>query len=53
VEYRIIEPHPWIILSFVNGIGAISVQTTLLAHVGQHVVTFEAKLTNYGAVTPL
>ena len=36
-----------------NGIGAISVQTTSLAHVGLHSVTFEAKLTNYAEVTPL
>jgi hypothetical protein len=37
----------------VNEIGAISVQTTSLAHVGLHSVTFEAKLTNYAEVTPL
>ncbi len=53
MEYRIIEPHLWVIVSFVNGIGAISVQTTSLAHVGEHSVTFEAKLTNYAEVAPL
>ena len=36
-----------------NGIGAISVQTNSLAHVGEHSMTFEAKLTNYGAVSHL
>ena len=36
-----------------NEIGAISVQTTSLAHVGLHSVTFEAKLTNYEEVAPL
>ena len=53
MEYRIVEPYPWVIVSFVNGIGAISVQTTSIAHVGEYSATFEAKLTNYAEVTPL
>ena len=53
IEYRIVQNFPWVIVSFVNGIGALSVQTTSLAHVGEHLVTFEAKLTNYEEVTPL
>ena len=53
MEYRIVETYPWVIVSFVNGAGTISVQTTSIAHVGEHSVTFEAKLTNYAELTPL
>lgn len=52
-EYRIVEPYPWVFVSFGDGTGTIFVQTSSIDHVGEYSVTFEAKLSYYAQVTPL